>query len=215
MRISVYIVDDHPIVRQGLRQLLEAQAGIKVVGESGDGQSALEEIQRLKPRVAVVDLQIPGLDGLALTRAIRSAAPKVAVVVLTMHAEESSFNAAIDSGAQGYILKENAVQDIILGVQSVASGGVFLSQAISEYLVRRHQRASALKEKQTGLASLSPTERRVLRLVAENQTNKMIGKTLCISERTVETHRLHISEKLDLKGRRKLLEFAIEHRSEL
>jgi DNA-binding NarL/FixJ family response regulator len=121
----------------------------------------------------------------------------------------------MDAGAQGYILKENAVSDLLAGLKAAASGGVFISPSVAGYLMRRHQRASALKEERKGLARLTPTERRVLHLVAENKTNKEIGRELFISHRTVETHRHHICEKLGISGNRALLKFAFAHTSEL
>ena len=135
--------------------------------------------------------------------------------MLTMHAEESTFNAAMDAGAQGYLLKDDAMEMVLLGLKAVASGGVYLSPAISGWLARRQGRASALKEEKTGLVALTATERRVLLLVAENKTNKEIGAELFISHRTVETHRSNICQKLQLEGAHKLIQFAIEHRSEL
>jgi DNA-binding NarL/FixJ family response regulator len=135
--------------------------------------------------------------------------------MLTMHAEESTFNAAMDAGAQGYLLKDDAMEMVLAALKAVASGGVYLSPAISTWLLRRQRRASALKEEKTGLAALTATERRVLLLVAENKTNKEIGEELFISHRTVETHRSNICRKLDLQGAHKLLQFAIEHRSDI
>ena len=135
--------------------------------------------------------------------------------MLTMHAEESTFNAAMDAGALGYILKEDALELVLLGLKAVAAGTIYLSPKIAGWVLRRQQRASALKESKTGLLTLTPTERRVLQLVAENKTNKEIASQLFISHRTVETHRSKICEKLELQGAHKLLQFAIEHRSEL
>ncbi len=125
--------------------------------------------------------------GLPLVRALCDIKPPVAVIVLTMQSEESTFNAAMDAGAQGYILKENAAEDAVLGLKTVAGGGVYLSPSIAGYLLKCTRRALALGEQKAGLNSLTPTERQVLRLVAENKTNKEIGAELCMSHRTVET----------------------------
>jgi DNA-binding NarL/FixJ family response regulator len=135
--------------------------------------------------------------------------------MLTMHGEESTFNAAMDVGARGYVLKEDALELVLLGLKAVAAGSIYLSPAISGWLVRRQQRTSALKEEKTGFTSLTATERRILQLVGENKTNKEIAGELFISPRTVETHRSNICQKLELQGVHKLLHFAIEHRSEL
>jgi DNA-binding NarL/FixJ family response regulator len=214
-KTTVYIVDDHPLFRRGVRDVIEMERQFEVIGEAGDGETALAEMKRLKPAVALVDLNLPKLGGLSLVRALCGIKPPVAVIVLTMQSEESTFNAAMDAGAQGYILKENAVEDAVLGLKTVAGGGVYLSPSIAGYLLKRTRRASALREQKTGLTALTPTERQVLRLVAENRTNKEIGVELCMSHRTVETHRTHICQKLELQGPHALLQFALEHRSEL
>jgi DNA-binding NarL/FixJ family response regulator len=211
----IFIVDDHPIFRRGVRDVVAAHAQFTVVGEAGEGPAALEAIKRLMPDVVLLDLNVPGMDGLALARAVRDLRPPSRVLVLTMQGEESAFNAAMDAGAQGYILKENAVEDLVLGIKTVAGGGVYLSPSISSFLVRRHQRASAVREQNHGLASLTSTERQVLRLVAENKTNRQIGGQLFISHRTVETHRANICQKLNLRGARALFQFALENKSAL
>jgi DNA-binding NarL/FixJ family response regulator len=214
-RIKVFLVDDHPVFRYGLREIVQADSHFEVVGECGDGETALAEIPRTKPHVVILDVNVPRRSGLEVVRGLRAAQPRIACLMLTMHAEETTFNAAMDAGAQGYLLKDDAMEAILAGLKAVASGGVYLSPAISPWLLRRHQRASALKAEKTGLAALTPTERRVLLLVAENKTNKEIAAALFISHRTVETHRSNICEKLELQGAHKLLQFAIEHRSEL
>jgi DNA-binding NarL/FixJ family response regulator len=214
-KTRIVIVDDHPIFRRGLKETIESEESFVVIGEAGDGEMALRETRSLKPDIAVIDLHLPKMGGLELVQAVRSLERPPGIIVLTMHSEESAFNAAMDAGAQGYILKENAVSDVLIGLKAVASGGVFISPSVAGFLVRRHQRASALKEEKKGLATLSPTERRILRFVAENKTSKEIGRALFISHRTVETHRSHICEKLELSGSHALLQFAIEHKSQI
>jgi DNA-binding NarL/FixJ family response regulator len=214
-KTRIVIVDDHPIFRRGLKETIESDRSFVVAGEAPDGESALSQIKSLRPDVAIVDLHLPKMGGLELVRSVCSLAQAPAVIVLTMHSEEGAFNAAMDAGAQGYVLKENAVSDLLIGLKAVATGGVFISPSVAGYLVRRHQRASALKEEKKGLAALTPTESRILRLVSENKTNKEIGRELFISHRTVETHRSHICEKLELSGSHALLQFAVEHKSQL
>ena len=214
-KIKVFLVDDHPVFRHGLREIIHADPRFEVVGECGDADAAVAEIPRAKPQVVILDVNLPRRSGLEVVRALRGARPPVACLMLTMHAEESTFNAAMDAGAQGYLLKEDAMEMVLLGLKAVASGGVYLSPAISGWLVRRQGRTSALKEEKAGLASLTATERRVLLLVAENKTNKEIAAELFISHRTVETHRSNICQKLELQGAHKLIQFAIQHRSEL
>jgi len=214
-KIKVLIVDDHPVFRHGLREIVQADPRFEVMGECGDGATALTEIARLKPQVVILDVSLPKRSGLEVVRALRATHPEIGFLMLTMHAEESTFNAAMDAGAQGFLLKDDAMDLVLLGLQVVASGGVYLSPTISGWMGRRRQRASALKEEKTGLAALTGTERRVLLLVAENKTNKEIAAELFISPRTVETHRSNICQKLQLEGAHKLLQFAIERRSEI
>jgi len=214
-KIKVLIVDDHPVFRHGLREIIDAAPQFEVVGECSDGETALATMPKVRPDVAVLDINLPKLSGLEVARALRGAKPRTGCLILTMHAEESTFNAAMDAGAQGYLLKQDAMEQVLVGLRTVADGGVFLSPSISAWFVRRQQRSSALKEEKTGLSALTPAERHILLLVAENKTNKEIAADLFISHRTVETHRTRICRKLDLAGAHKLLQFAIRHQSEL
>ncbi len=214
-KTKLYIVDDHPVFRHGLRQIVEADPAFEVLGEAGEDGVALAEVQKLRPAVVIIDVRLPQRGGLELWRSLRRLRPCPACIMLTMHGEESTFNAAMDAGARGYILKDDALELVVLGLKAVAAGSVYLSPAISGWLIRRQDRVSALKQEKTGLASLTPTERRILQLVGENKTNKEIASELFISHRTVETHRSNICQKLELQGVHKLLQFAIEHRSEI
>src|SRR5215470_19111950 len=214
-KVQIYIVDDHPVFRHGLKQIIQTDPTFEVVGEAGDDLSALGEIARLKPAIVLVDVRLPHQGGLQLVRVLRNTLPDSKCIMLTMDAEESTFNAAMDSGAMGYIIKEDALELVLLGLRAVAAGTVYLSPKIAGWLLRRQRKSSALRETKIGMGSLTATERRVLHLVAENKTNKEIARQLFISHRTVETHRSKICEKLELEGAHKLLRFAIEHRSEL
>jgi DNA-binding NarL/FixJ family response regulator len=214
-KTTVLIVDDHPILRHGLRQIIESDPAFQLVAEAGDGESALQHCSRLKPDVVLVDIHIPKLNGIALVRAIRNNPAAPPCLILTMNADEGSFNAAMDAGASGYLIKEEALEAVLLGLRTVTTGGIYVSPAASAFLLKRRQRASALKEEKSGLASLTPTENRVLQLVSENKTSREIAAELFISPRTVETHRANLCRKLDLQGANKLLEFAIKNRSQL
>lgn len=214
-KTKVLIVDDHPVFRHGLRQIVEGDPQFQVVAEAGDGETALAQIQALKPAVVVIDIKLPKLSGLDLLRQLRDAASSTACLMLTMDADETTFNAAMDAGARGYMLKDTAMEAVPVGLRAVAAGGMYICPSVSRFLLKRRERAAALKEEKSGLASLTPTERRVLELVSENKTNKDIATTLFISPRTVETHRTNLCRKLQLQGAHKLLQFAIEHRSEL
>lgn len=213
--IRVYIVDDHPIFRHGLRQAIEHDPRLRVVGEAGEGAAALQQIKTLQPNVAVLDIEMPGGDGLDVARALQAFQPPIPAIVLTMHKDEPMVNAALDAGVRGYIVKDNAVTEVVEGVKAVAAGQIYLCASVSGHLLRRRQRAEALAQQTPGLNQLTPMERRVLKLVAENKTSREIGQLLFISPRTVETHRARVCEKLNLHGSHPLLQFALAHKSEL
>jgi DNA-binding NarL/FixJ family response regulator len=213
--IRIVIADDHPIFRKGLRSTIETDPKLKIVAEAEDGEQALELIQTLKPEIAILDIVMPNKDGLKVMEEIEEKNLPVLVVCLTMYKDERFFNTAMDRGAKGYVLKDSAVNDIVVGVKAVASGQHFISPQLSTYMVNRRARAVSLKQQKPGLDNLTPTERQVLRLIAANKTSKQIADGLCISARTVEKHRANISEKLELHGSHALLNFALEHKSEL
>jgi DNA-binding NarL/FixJ family response regulator len=214
-RTSVLIVDDHPLFRQGLRQLIASDARFELVGEAGDGADALRFIVERKPAIAVLDVNLPGISGLEIARRVQSDKLTTRIVILTMFKEEETFNRALDLGVLGFVLKENAVQDILNSLVAVAQGGHYLSPTISSYLVRRRGRANALATQQPGLDSLTKAERRILGLIAAKKTSREIAAELFISPRTVEAHRANISTKLGLRGSHSLLQFALENRSAL
>ena len=213
--IRIVIADDHPIFRKGLRSTIESDPRLKVVAEAEDGGIALEQIQNLRPDIAILDMVMPNKDGFEVLQEIQEKKLPVAVIFLTMHKDERFFNAALDRGARAYVLKDSAVNDIIASIKAVASGQHFISPQLSTYLLNRRSKAASLAEQKPGLNNLTPTERRVLRLIAGNKTSKEIADRLCISTRTVEKHRANISEKLELHGSHALLNFALEHKSEL
>jgi len=213
--IRIVIADDHPVVRQGLRQTIETDRELKIVAEAGDGQKALEQILELRPEVAVLDIDMPRMDGFTVAREIMRLKLAVEIIFLTIHREEEVFQAALDLGVKGYVLKDSAVTDVIAGIKAVAAGQPYLSPALSSYLLKRRERATALNARKPGVNDLTPTERRILKLIAEEKTSKEIAQELFISSRTVDTHRANIARKLELSGSLALIKFAITHRSEL
>ncbi len=214
-QITLIIADDHPIVRQGLRQAIEADAVLKVLTEAGDGRAALEAIEKYQPQVAVLDIDMPLMDGFAVARAVREKKLNVEMVFLTIQRDEDMVNEAVNLGVKGYVLKDSALTDIVSCIKSVAKGQHYASSALTSYLIKRSSRAAALTEEKTGIKDLTPTERRVLKLIAEYKTSKEIAEELFISYRTVETHRANICQKLDLRGSHVLIKFALAHKSEL
>ncbi len=211
--IRVAIVDDHPLFRQGLRQAIEADARFQLVGEAGDGRAGLQLILAAKPDIAVLDVNLPHLSGLDVARQLQAKAHPTRVIILTMYKEEETCNLALDLGVKGFVLKENAVQDILASLHAVAAGGHYLSPSISGYLVKRRHRAETLAAHKPGLDDLTQAERRILKGIAEQKTSREIAAELFISPRTVEAHRANICAKLGLRGSHSLLRFALENKS--
>jgi len=214
-QIEIVIADDHPIVRQGLRQMIDAERDLNVVGEAGDGEAALQLIETLRPQVVVLDIDMPRVGGFDVVLELRKRKIDVQIIFLTMHSEEEVFRTAMDLGVSGYVLKDSATTDIVAGIRSIASGKPFISPALSELLLNRRRRAEKLVSEKPELDSLTPTERRILKLIADDKTSKEIGSELFISHRTVHAHRANISAKLNLSGNLALVKFAITHRSDL
>ena len=213
--IRIVIADDHPLVRDGLRRAIEAHANFTVVAEAGDGSTALDRIQSLNPDVAVLDVDMPVMSGFDVARALREKGLANAVIFLTIHREEDFFNEALDLGAKGYVLKDSAVSDIVTGIKAVAAGEHFTSPAMTTYPVKRTRRASEFRRSKPTINDLTPTERRVLQLIADYKTSKEIADELGVSHRTIETHRANISTKLEIRGSHSLMKFALSHKSEL
>ena len=213
--LTVMIADDHPIFRRGLREVIEGDGGLSVVGEAGDGEAALRLAEERRPAVAVLDIDMPRMSGFELVGEFGRRHLPVAVVFLSMHKDESMFNEALRLGVRGYVLKDSAATDIVAGIRAVAAGQHFISPALSTYLIKRGERQAALTREQPGLGALTPAERRVLKLIADNKTSREIAAELFVSHRTVENHRTNICQKLGLHGSHSLLKFALEHKSEL
>jgi DNA-binding NarL/FixJ family response regulator len=213
--IKIVIADDHPIVRQGLRQMIEADRNLTVIGEAGDGEAVLRLIETHQPDVAVLDIDMPRMGGFDVVRELRRKKIAVKIIFLTMHSEEEIFQTAMDLGVGGYVLKDSATTDIIDGIKSIAAGKPFISPAMSALLLNRRRRSEKLAKAKPALDSLTPTERRILKLIAEDKTSREIGEELFISHRTVHAHRANISIKLNLSGNLALVKFAITHKSDL
>jgi DNA-binding NarL/FixJ family response regulator len=211
----VVIADDHPIVRQGLRQAIEGAPGLKVVAEAEDGLSALTRIQAWRPDVAVLDIDMPGMNGFAVARAMREQALTVAIIFLTILRTEDVLTEALDLAALGYVLKDSAVTDIVSSIRAASSGQYYISPAMTSSLINRRRPSAATLQSKSALNDLTPSERRILRLIADYKTSKEIADELYISCRTVETHRANISMKLDIRGSHALMKFALTHKSEL
>jgi DNA-binding NarL/FixJ family response regulator len=213
--IRVVIADDHPIFRQGLRAIVESQRDFVVVAEAVNGDQALAALQDGEVTVAVLDLTMPVTDGFAVARAARERRVQTAIVFLTMHKDEHYLNAALDVGARGYVLKDNAATEIIDCIRAVAAGEQYVSPTLSSFLIRRHARATRLVDQNPALDRLTAAERRILKLIADGMTSREIAGVLGIGVRTVEHHRNNVAVKLELRGSHALTRFAIRHQSDL
>ncbi|MCA1623494.1 MAG: response regulator transcription factor [Acidobacteria bacterium] len=211
--IRIVIADDHPLMRQGLRQVIEIEPHLKVVGEAGNGSEALAMIEELKPDAAILDVDMPHQDGFQVARALAARKNPAAIIFLTIHSEEQMFHAALDLGAKGYVLKDSAIDDIVTAINEVVAGRAFTSLPMTTYFTRRQNHNHVPDEQQLGLRQLTPTEYRILKLLADYKTNKDIAEELSVSPRTVETHRARICQKLNLQGSHALMKFAAQYKS--
>lgn len=209
--IKLIIADDHPIFREGLRQIIEKDQKIRIIGEADNGAKALELITEKKPDIALLDIDMPKMTGLEVLKQV--ADMPVKIVFLTMYSEEDIFDEAMGLGIKGYVLKDSAVNDILECISSVSEGNYFISPSMSNLLLKRRQKLAELRKTTPMLDNLTPTERKVLRYISQNKTSKEIADILFLSHRTIENHRTNISNKLNLRGSHSLIKFAIENKS--
>lgn len=214
-KIRIILADDHPVYRDGLRQVLAADPGLQLVHETGKGRDALDQARRLKADVMLLDINMPQMSGLDVARECHRSRDTFKIIFLTMYHEEDLFNEAIDLGVGGYLLKDSAAAEILNAVHSVVEGRPYLSPALTGFMMNRASGARNLRAAQPGLERLTASERRILKLIASDRTSKEIAEDLGLSPRTVENHRTNICTKLDLHGSHALLKFAFENRSRL
>ena len=208
-KIRLLLVDDHEIVRAGLRMLFMAEADLQIVGEAGSAEEALQAMQKTEPDVVLMDVALPGISGIEATSRIKEAHPNVAVLALTMHEDEQYFFEMLNAGASGYIPKRAAPDDLVSAIRVVSQGNVFLYPTLAKLLVKDFlQRSESGPESRTEI--LTPREREVLAYIAEGNTNREIAEALVISHKTVDRHRENIMHKLNLHNRVQLVKYAIE-----
>lgn len=214
-KIKVLIADDHPIFRKGLVEVISLEPGFQIVSEAPDGVTALNMINLYKPDVAVLDINMPGKTGFEIVKELNSEKINVKIIFLTMHNEEDILNRAIDLGVMGYVLKDSAMEDLIEAIHSVASGKRYVSPFVSEYLINRSSVLKIEERQKSAIEKLTPAEKQILQLIAEQKTSKEIADLLFISIRTVDNHRMNICNKLSIHGANALLKFALENKSHL
>lgn len=207
MRTKIFLADDHVIVRDGIRALLEKHPEFVVVGEAEDGRQAVQQSIQLRPDVVIMDIAMPDLNGIEATRQILAVLPHTKIIVLTMHADKRFVSEMLHAGAVGYLQKNCAFKNLVNAIQTVMAGQVYLSPAIAGIVVAGFKSQTAAETVQ--LVPLSPKEREVLQLLAEGYATKEIGGRLDISAKTVDTHRQHIMDKLQLRSVAELTKYAI------
>lgn len=210
-KLRILIVDDHALVRRGARDVLNSQQGWQVIGEAADGLEAVEKAVALKPDVAIVDVSIPNIDGIEVTRRIRKAAPDTKVLVLTMDESDQMVRRALDAGAQGYVLKSDLTDCLPKAVRAIAQGKRFLTPKVSEIVLEVFLSAKSPQDKNRAGIPLGPRELEVVRLLGEGKTNKEIADLLQIAVRTVETHRSNVMRKLGLHSVVDLVHYGLRH----
>ena len=211
----VFIADDHPIFREGLVKIIERNATFSLIGQAADGAEALRSIRELHPDIAILDVEMPKMSGIDVARFVHKEALPTELVILTMYKDPSYFNAAFDLGVRGYLLKDVVGEELVSCLTTIAEGEYYISPAISQLLVERKKKSDDLHKNVPSLSTLTPAEKSILKLLADNLTSKEIADKLFVSARTVENHRTHICQKLDVKGHNRLLQFALENKAAL
>ena len=207
--IRMILADDHLVIRRGLRLVLEREPGFIVVGEAADGKEAIQLAQDLSPEVAVLDVAMPNLNGIEAARQITASSANTAVVMLSMHSDESYVLRALNAGARGYLLKDSPEEDLIAAIRAVSSGKAYFSPAISRVLVDDYVRQLRKRGLEDSYELLTAREREILQLLAEGKSNKDLAIRLNLSVYTVETHRSNLMEKLNLHGIPELILYAV------
>lgn len=208
-KIHILLADDHTILRAGLKMMLNAQPDMEVVGEASDGRQAITETQRLQPDIILMDITMPEMNGIEATRQIKKLVPESRILILTMHEHDEYVFQALRAGASGYMLKEAADTELISALHIIQSGQFYLSPMAQSVLVGDYLQRVRTGEEKDSYSSLTEREREILKLIAEGYTNNQIAERLVISPKTVDTHRTHIMDKLNLHSRAELVKYAM------
>lgn len=208
MSIRILLADDHRVVREGLRFLIEKQSGMKVVAEAEDGRTTVQLTRKLSPTLVIMDITMPGLNGMEATREILSEAPGVKVIALSMHSDKRFVAGMLNTGASGYLTKDCAFEELISAILTVVAGQTYLSPQVTSIVVEEHGRHLSVADSSV-FSLLTAREREVLQLIAKGKTTKEIASILGVSVKTVETHRQHIVKKLGLRSVAELTRYAL------
>jgi DNA-binding NarL/FixJ family response regulator len=210
--VRILLADDHPVVRRGLRATIEDDESIRVIAEASDGNQALSLIEELTPAVAILDIDMPGLSGLGVAREVALKKIATRIIFMTFHADEDLMRAAMEAGGQGYLLKGSETEEVCAAIHSVHAGRTYIGSTMAALLLNQKAKSSTIP---SGLNLLTPTEKKILRLIADGLASKEIGEQLDIHYRTVENHRTNMCRKLEIEGANALGRYALQHRSAL
>jgi DNA-binding NarL/FixJ family response regulator len=208
-KIRVLIADDHTIVRKGLCSLLRHEGDISVIEEARDGREAVQKIRELSPDVIVLDINMPLLNGIEVTKSIKKTHPSIGIIILTMYSDEGYVHEALLAGASGFLLKNTIPQDLCTAIRAVSRGESFLSPTISKTVIERYTKLNPFEKGQTPKKDLTSREREIVQLIAEGHTNQEISELLFISSKTVEVHKQNIQKKLNISGTALLTQYGI------
>ena len=211
-QIRILLADDHPVVLKGLKASIQENPRTTIIAEAGDGESALAAIKKLLPEIAILDVDMPKLDGFGVAREIRKLGLTTKIIFLTLHTDEQIFDSAMQLGASGYLLKESAMQEITTAIDTIKSGRIYICSAMAAITM---QRRNASPADDPLLGDLTSTERRIVKSIAAGHASKDIAEELSIHFRTVENHRTNICRKLKIEGPNALLRFAMQHKDKL
>jgi DNA-binding NarL/FixJ family response regulator len=209
--IEVLLADDHPVVRRGLKATIEEDEGLRVIAQAADGNDALRQIVELKPAVAILDIDMPGLNGLGVARELAAQEIPTRIIFMTFHANEDLMRAAMDVGGKGYLLKGSETDEIAAAIHAVVAGRTYIGSTMAAVLLKQ----SADTSQPLDISVLTPTEKKILRRIADGLSSKEIGDALSIHYRTVENHRTNMCRKLNIEGANALARFALQHRAAL
>ena len=207
MPIRVLLVDDHAVLRDGLKSLLGRESDIEVVGDVGDGREALAAVESLQPDVVVTDISMPGLNGIESVRILRQDYPRLRIIILSMHSSQEYVIQSLQAGANGYVVKQADASDVLAAIRAVIAGGAYLSPAISQYLIDDY--LSRTPEQLSG-PKLTTREREVAQLIAEGKSTREVSEALTVSVKTAETHRMNIMKKLNAKNTADIIKYALK-----
>lgn len=212
-QVKIFLADDHPIFREGLIKIIEKEKSFKICESSGNGNDAIDYIRLKKPTIAILDISMPGLSGIEISKTIFKEGLETIPIILTMYNDEEYLDEAMDIGVKGYLLKDSTTHEIIDCIKTILQGGFYISKELTDYLIKNKKNKSGKDEILNKLAKLTSSERQILKLLSQNKTSTQIADEMCLSHRTIQNHRMNICHKIGLCGHNKLLLFSIEHKA--